>query len=120
MAAGLTYKQVRAEAFPDGCVKPTRTGQIRRIMSIYGVQMGARLIPFHGKHPKCLGFDALVKINPRKNGREWHWVIWDHLRQEILDPKRPPYRRRRFISYVRLDIPPSTEDSDCTGLDVCS
>lgn len=71
-------------------------------MEAHGVRLGRRLIPLRGKHPSELGFDALLKVNVRKNGREWHWVLWDHERQKVLDPKRPPYKRLRFTSYVRL------------------
>ncbi|MBY0619981.1 hypothetical protein [Sphingomonas ursincola] len=104
MAAGTTYRKVRAFAFPDGEVTGTSTRRLREIMEAHGVTLGDRLIPMRGKHPKDmeLGFDALLKINVRQNGREWHWVLWDHQRQKVLDPKRPPYERLRFVSYVRL------------------
>ena len=102
MAAGTTYCKVRAFAFPDGEVDVTSTKRLREIMAEHGVTLGERLIPLRGKHPSELRFDALLKINLRKNGREWHWVIWDHERQKVLDPKRPPYQRPRFVSYVRL------------------
>ena len=102
MAAGTTYRTVRDFAFPDGKVQTTSTSRLRKIMEAHGVRLGKRLIWLRGKHPSELGFDALLKVNVRKNGREWHWVLWDHQRQKVLDPKRPPYRRLRFVSYVRL------------------
>lgn len=102
MAAATTYRSVRNSCFPDGEVKVTSTGRLREIMEAHGVRLGRRLIPLRGKHPSELGFDALLKVNVRKNGREWHWVLWDHERQKVLDPKRPPYKRLRFTSYVRL------------------
>ena len=102
MAAGTTYRIVRDFAFPDGEVETTSPSRLRKIMEAHGVGLGRRLIWLRGKHPSELGFDALLKVNVRKNGREWHWVLWDHQRQKVLDPKRPPYRRLRFVSYVRL------------------
>lgn len=102
MAAGTTYRKVRAFAFPDGDVTGTSTRRLREIMEAHGVTLGERLIPMRGKYPSELGFDALLKINVRQNGREWHWVVWDHERQKVLDPKRPPYKRPRFVSYIRL------------------
>lgn len=105
MAAGTTYRKVRAMAFPDGDVGPTQLKRLREIMTEHGVLLGERLIPFRGREPKDLPFDALLKINVRKNGREWHWVIWDFERQRVLDPKRPAYKRYRWVSYVRLFRP---------------
>lgn len=102
MAAGTTYRKVRAAAFPDGEVGPTQLKRLREIMADHGVILGERLIPFRTKRPDDLPFDALLKVNQRKKGREWHWVIWDHERQRILDPKRPAYKRLRPVSYVTL------------------
>lgn len=36
---------------------------------------------------------AVLAINRRKSG-DWHWVVWDHERRRVLDPKEPPYRRK--------------------------
>jgi len=105
MAASTTYRKVRATAFPDGDVGPTQLKRLREIMAEHGVTLGERLIPFRDRKPEDLPFDALLKINVRKNGREWHWVIWDYERQRVLDPKRPVYKRPRWVSYVRLFRP---------------
>lgn len=105
MAAATKYRIVRARAFPDGAVVVTSTKRLRAIMGEFGVTLGNRLISLRDKHPRTLAFDALLKVNPRQNGKEWHWVIWDHERQLILDPRRPPYKRYRKVSYVRLFQP---------------
>jgi hypothetical protein len=102
MAAGTTYSAVRAKAFPDGDVGSTKLKPLRQIMKEHGVKLGDRLIPFRTRQPSDLPFDALLKINLRERGKKWHWVVWDHGRQEVLDPKRPPYKRVRFVSYIRL------------------
>lgn len=107
MAAGTTYRTVRAKAFPDGEVHPTSLKQLREIMETHGVGLGKKLIPFQTRTrkrvPQDLEFDALLKVNLRQNGREWHWVLWDHERQRILDPKRPVYKRLRYHSFIRLE-----------------
>ncbi len=105
MAAGTTYRKVRAKAFPDGDVEVTSTKRLREIMKQFDIELGDRLIPFGKKRPDDLSFDALLKVNSRQKGSEWHWVIWDYERQRVLDPKRPPYKRYRFVSYVRLTRP---------------
>jgi hypothetical protein len=100
MASGKRYREIRATAFPDGDVEDTTTAELRAIMNEHGVRLGDRLIPFGKRSPTDLPFDALLKVNKRKNG--WHWVIWDYERQKVLDPKRPAYKRLRPVSYVRL------------------
>ena len=102
MAAGTTYRTARDFTFPDGDVGVTSMKRLREIMEHHGVNLGERLIPFRTRQPDDLPFDALLKVNVRKEGSEWHWVVWDHERQQVLDPKRPPYKRLRFMSYVRL------------------
>ena len=100
MASGKRYREIRATAFPDGDVEETTTAELRLIMEDHGVRLGERLIPCRSRVPSDLPFDALLKVNMRKHG--WHWVVWDHERQKVLDPKRPPYKRLKFVSYVRL------------------
>lgn len=102
MASGQTYREIRSFAFPDGEVEYTSMRQIRDIMSAYGVSLGNRLIPFRTRRPTDLDFDALLKVNARQDGKFWHWVIWDYKRQKILDPRRPPYKRLRFVSYTKI------------------
>ena len=75
------------------------------MMKEHGVRLGPRLIPFGKRCPSDLPFDALLKVNKRKD--DWHWVIWDYERQKVLDLKRPPYERLRPVSYVRLYRPDS-------------
>ena len=100
MLTARTYPAVRKD-FPDK-INGTHLRDLRAIMRHYGVKCGERLIPLRTRKPSDLPFDALIKINPRVGGKEWHWVIWDQRRRRILDPKVPPYKRRKCISYVRL------------------
>jgi ABC-type bacteriocin/lantibiotic exporter with double-glycine peptidase domain len=46
------------------------------------------------KYPQNLRKDALLKTNVLKNGN-WHWAVWDHKRQKLLDPY---YMRTRPVS----------------------
>jgi hypothetical protein len=102
MAAGRTYREIRSFAFPDGEVVYTSMKQLREIMEAHGVSLSERLIPFQSRRPTDLEFDALLKVNTRQNGRFWHWVIWDYGQQKILDPRKPPYKRLRFVSFAKL------------------
>jgi hypothetical protein len=101
MVAGRTYSHIR-ESLEYGGVGATQLRELRKIMADHGVSCGRRLIPFRTRNPTDLRFDALLKVNPRLRGREWHWVIWDHRRQRVLDPKKKPYKRLKFVSYVRI------------------
>ena len=101
MVAGRPYSAIRKILGSDE-VGPTQLRKLRQIMRQHGIAAGERMIPLRSRTPFELPFDALIKMNPRRNGREWHWVIWDHRRRRILDPKVPPYKRWKFVSFVRL------------------
>lgn len=101
MVAGRPYSAIRKTLGSDA-VGPTQLRKLREIMRQYGVTAGERMIPLRTRTPFEIPFDALIKMNPRRDGKEWHWVIWDHRRRRILDPRMPAYKRRKFVSYVRL------------------
>src|SRR5581483_2037403 len=96
---GKTYPSIRKD-HPDG-VYGTHLRDLRKLLRKHRAGCGERMIPMRTRKPDDLPFDAIIKINPRRGGK-WHWVIWDHRRRRILDPKNPPYKRRKFISYVRV------------------
>lgn len=101
MAAGTTYSKLRAAIATDE-VEPTQLHELREMMRQHGVALEGRLTPFRTRKPTDLPFDALLKANPRLAGKEWHWMIWDYRRRRVLDPKMPPYKRVKFVSYVEL------------------
>lgn len=103
MATRRKYGEIRAHLFDDHeDAEGTQLRHLRAILKKFGVRSGKRLIPLRTRKVESLPFDALIKINPRQRGREWHWVIWDHRRGRILDPKKKPYLRRRYVSYTPL------------------
>jgi hypothetical protein len=101
MLADADYVTIR-ESYKAEDVEGTQLHELKKIMRKHGVRCGPRLLPLRSRHPKDLPFDALVKVNPRRGGKEWHWVLWDNRRKQLLDPKVPPYKRFRFVSYVRV------------------
>jgi ABC-type bacteriocin/lantibiotic exporter with double-glycine peptidase domain len=101
MVAGRPYSAIRKTLGSDE-IGPTQLRELRVIMRQHGIIADERLIPLRTRTAFELPFDALIKMNPRRHGKEWHWVIWDHLRRRILDPRMPAYKRRKFVSYVRL------------------
>jgi len=103
MVTGKTYPSIRRD-YPDG-VDGTHLRHLRRLLRKHRAGCGDRMIPLRTRQPSDLPFDAIIKINPRQDGKEWHWVIWDHRRRRILDPKNPPYKRLRYVSYVRVRQP---------------
>jgi ABC-type bacteriocin/lantibiotic exporter with double-glycine peptidase domain len=101
MVAGRPYSAIR-KALGSNEVGPTQLRELREIMRQHGIVADERLIPLRTRTPFELPFDALIKMNPRRGGKEWHWAVWDHRSRRILDPRSPAYRRRKFVSYVRL------------------
>src|SRR5687768_2221892 len=86
MITGRSYSAIR-EALGDDEVGPTQLSDLKEVMRRHRIRCGERLVPLRTRSPMDLPFDALLKVNPRRAGREWHWVIWDHRRKRILDPK---------------------------------
>jgi hypothetical protein len=110
MVAGTTYAAVRKTYREvlgierSDKIKPTGLPVLKEIMRRHGVVIEGRMRHFKGRTPDELGLDysALLKINPRREGDEWHWVIWDHTRGRMLDPKKPPYQRPKYDAYWKL------------------
>ena len=110
MVSGATYAAVRKTY--RAITKTTRTDKVvatklellKEIMQRHGIAIEGRARKFGGRDPEELDLncDALVKVNPRLEGEEWHWVVWDHRRNRVLDPKQPAYQRLKFVSYWRL------------------
>jgi ABC-type bacteriocin/lantibiotic exporter with double-glycine peptidase domain len=101
MLADADYQTVR-ESYEAEDVDGTQLRELKKIMRRHGVRCGPRLIPLRSRHPKDLPFDALLKVNPRLGGKDWHWVLWDSRRKQLLDPKVPRYKRYKYVSFVRV------------------
>ena len=102
MLAGKSYRAVRKEMFQNGVVSAADTGDLRRALAVYGLELAHHSVPFRSTKYEDLKDNAILKVNPRRGGAEWHWVVWDTKRQRILDPKDPPYKRIRACSYLMV------------------
>ena len=102
-AVRRTYREVFRKKRTDE-VGTTSLSKLKKIMRRHDIAIDGRMKRFAGRKPDelDLGFDALLKVNPRLDGDEWHWVLWDHRRHRVLDPKRPPYERLRYVGYWKL------------------
>ena len=102
MLAGKSYGAVAKEMFPDGVVSGSNTGDLGKALTVYGLEPARHLIPFRSTKYQDLEDNAILKVNPRRGGAEWHWVVWDAGRRRLLDPRDPPYKRIRVCSYLRV------------------
>ena len=102
MLAGKSYGAVAKEMFPDGVVPHTNTGDLRKALAACGLEPARHLVPFRSTKYQDLKDNAILKVNPRRGGAEWHWVVWDAGRRRLLDPRDPPYKRVRACSYLRV------------------
>ena len=104
MLTGRTYAATRDRMFPDGRVKPTRTSILRDALVDLGCEVGDGLVPLRTQRYHDFDFDAVLKVN--KEGRNWHWVVWDARRRLVLDPLDPPCSNIEAISYLWV-VPPA-------------
>jgi hypothetical protein len=108
MLAGISYAAVRktyrelSDTTRYDAVEPTQLPMLKKIMGRHGVVVEGRMRRIGDQSLNELDCDALLKVNPRADGEEWHWVIWDHRRRRVLDPKVPPYKRLKPVAYWRL------------------
>lgn len=100
MVAGCSYDGA-AEAFRitghDGL--DTQTSNLRAALRQFGITLGHHCIPIGEKRPQDLGRDLILAVN--SNAQGWHWVVWDHHQQRILDPL--PYKRLRVGWYLTFE-----------------
>ena len=127
MLAGETYQAVlntARELFKDFGEKDkflTWPCHLRKLAPKFGCQLGPK-VQFGNQNLRFLNnftndmrqmnldCSAILAINYRQCG-EWHWVVWDHERGRILDPRNrrytgePPYKRIRpwYYLIVRAD-----------------
>ena len=97
--------------FPTGHVRRTRTSDLRSALASFGIITGRRLNPPRTRRYRDLTCHAELKVGPRRNRRDWHWVVWETRRRRVLDPLPEPYKYIRAISNLLVtdpDIPPKT------------
>ena len=75
------------------------TGGLRKALAVYGLERAHHLVPFRSTKYEDLEDNAILKVNPRRGGAEWHWVVWDAKRRRLLDPRDPPIQadQRLFL-----------------------
>ena len=88
--------------FPDGVVPHTNTGDLKLALAACGLEPARHLVPFRSTKYQDLEDNAILKVNPRRAGAEWHWVVWDAERRRLLDPRDPPDKWIRACSYLRV------------------
>lgn len=105
-AVRKTYREVLGIERTDK-IEGTQLSRLKEIMRRHGVSIEGRARRGNGLKPEQLNLDcdALLKVNLRLDGEEWHWVIWDNHRRRVLDPKQKPYVRLKCVSYWKLKRP---------------
>jgi ABC-type bacteriocin/lantibiotic exporter with double-glycine peptidase domain len=103
MLAGVTYERAKSKIFGDRDIELTQAPMLRDALRELGRKPARGVVPLRGRDYRTLEHPALLKVNPRKGGMEWHWVVWTGSR--ILDPKNPPYTLSwlRPVGYLRVD-----------------
>ena len=102
MLSGQSYAFVRKLMFAEKEVRATSTKELIAALAAIGCRPATRLVPLRSRGYRDLEFDAVLKIWPRQNNRNWHWVVWDFRRKRVIDPLEPPYKRVRAISYLKV------------------
>lgn len=103
MLAEVPYRRALSEIFPDGEIELTQAPTLRDALIRFSRRPGRAVVPLRGRDYRTLAHPALLKVNPRLQGFEWHWVVWTG--SKVLDPKNPPYAlsRLRPVGYLRVD-----------------
>jgi ABC-type bacteriocin/lantibiotic exporter with double-glycine peptidase domain len=103
MLAGVHYRKA-LEAFDDQESAETNGNYapaLRLALTRLGLRPSQRLKRFRGYD--ALKQNAILKVNPYNNGKDWHWVAWDASGKRILDPLEPPYQRYRPIAVITVE-----------------
>lgn len=85
--------------FGDESGDYTDATTLRRALTKLRVRVGDRLVPLRGRSYGDPTHDAILKVNARSDG-SWHWVVWDATRSRLIDPRQPPYKRIRAVSFL--------------------
>jgi hypothetical protein len=101
--AGITYSQARRQMFGREAGSFTETGDPRNALRKRGIPVGNRLVPLRTRNYMDLRHHAILKVNVHPNW--WLWVVWDAGRRKPIDPRRPPYRRIRAVSFLKVQLP---------------
>ncbi len=108
MIGGITYRQAKQLIFPNATAKQrsfsTTKEQLQEALRGLGFQVADRLVRVP-RDISRLRPSAILKVNVKAGGSAWHWIVWDHKRQRILDPRVPPFRRLRIMSGLLIETP---------------
>ena len=105
MVVGASYAIVRGVMADDRSTIYANTKDVVKALRHFGADLPRdRLVVLRGRNFRRLEYDAILKVNVRKDGH-WHWVVWDAKKQRVLDPKRRPYRTIRATSYLPVNRP---------------
>ena len=110
MIAGISYAQAKRVLFPD-----VTGGRRNYSLNAYQLRDGLRSLGFQVSNNfvrvprdiRNLKFTAILKANEQQDGG-WHSVVWNPMRQLILDPntknghRKPTDRRIRIKSALLI------------------
>jgi hypothetical protein len=89
MLKGISYAAARRLMFGNNKVKHTQTRDLVSALKCLGLMPQKKQLTSFGKRYARyseLPENAILKANPRKGGRYWHWIVWDVRRKKLLDP----------------------------------
>jgi hypothetical protein len=102
--AGVSYAKARRLMFGSSPGSYTDTGDLRSALRKHGVKVGPRLIPLRTRSYFDLAHHAILKVNVKRSSGYWHWVVWDAVRRRLIDPRQPPYKRLRAVSFLKIEF----------------
>ena len=80
----------------------THVRHLRIGLSQFGIELAHHSVRVDGNGLPRLGFDSLLKTRPSSKNN-WHWMVWDHAQQMILDPGKA-YKNPNRMVYAYLKI----------------
>ena len=87
MLTGKTYEEARADIYPSGRSKLTKTKDLSKALVKLGRKpLSDRRQPFGSKTPRDLDTDALVFVEMDDGNDSKHWVVWDAKAKKLRDP----------------------------------
>ncbi len=113
MVAGISYEEAKRVLFPNHQRHKrsfaSDTPDLRRALRSLGFQVADRCIRI--SKTSQLNQTALLKVNRQPEG-PFHWTVWDHQNQSILDPANPSCEEIVISSALLIGEPSTKEDNE--------
>lgn len=105
MLGDSTYEDAVQMLHGEDALARTSRNEIRSALTaIKGLEVGPRFVGWHSPRKIDeidLTFNALIQTKSfGRDGRYWHWLVWDAGNRRVLDPsgKSP---KRQIVAYLR-------------------